>query len=62
MRRRTRTGRIVAAVFAVVLCVLLVKLFGDSIWEIALFFILSLFAGDFIAEWLEKRGWLGRKK
>lgn len=62
MRRRTRSGRIVAAIIAVLLCILLSKLFSDSFWQILLFFILSLFAGDFIAEWLEKRGWIGRKK
>jgi uncharacterized membrane protein YgaE (UPF0421/DUF939 family) len=62
MRRRSTAGRIAAAVIAIVFCVLLVKLFGDSFWEIVLFFVLSLFAGDFIAEFMEKKGWLGRKR
>lgn len=62
MRKRSTAGRIVATVIAVLLCILLVKLFGYSFWKIALFFILSLFAGDFIAEFMEKRGWFGRKR
>ena len=55
-------GRIVATVIAVLLCVLLTKLFGDSLWKVVIFFIISLFAGDFIAEWLERWGLFGRKR
>jgi general stress protein CsbA len=62
MRKRSVSGRIAAAIIAIVLCVLLVKLFSDSFWEIVLFFVLSLLAGDFIAEFMEKKGWLGRKR
>ncbi|KIL37766.1 hypothetical protein SD70_30845 [Gordoniibacillus kamchatkensis] len=62
MKRRSRARQIAAAVIAVLLCILLVKLFSDSFWQIVLFFVLSLFAGDFVAEFMEKKGWFGRKK
>lgn len=62
MKRRSRAGRAAAVVIAVLLSLLLVKLLGYSFWKMVLYFILSLFAGDFIAEWLEKRGLLGRKR
>jgi F0F1-type ATP synthase assembly protein I len=62
MRKRTLAGRIAATVIAVLLCVLLSKLFGDSLWEVVIFFVISLFAGDFIAEWMERWGWFGRKR